>query len=230
MRIVATFADRKTLRSFERMAGNLADGKWKREAHRGVIDAGRKTKTKVQKAVFKQAGFRPGTYSSNVVAHTRLGTDEPTLSARIFAVRGGVDIDEYRGLRVVKPKGGKVEAGSVKSGVWNAPRVFKRSFSAESSTGYFGRGGTGFFALLPGKARSSAPPEFWTFGTKQEQKRDSRGRFVAGEARYGRKRRLYGASLRDEIGKGETLATFEKVAPAELEIKVTKRMAKLIRF
>ncbi|MEE2952238.1 MAG: hypothetical protein VYD57_13460 [Pseudomonadota bacterium] len=222
--------DLKNLRSFKNLAGRLSDEKWKREAHRGVVDAARKTKTATQRAVYKQSGFKAGTYQANVVAHTRLSTDEGSLSARIFAVRGGQPIDEYRGLRVLSRGNKPMTTGLVKSGVWNAPRVFKRSFGAERQSIYFGRGGSGYFALLPGTGNSVLPPELWSFGAK-DQPRDARGRFIKGEGQgYGRKRELYGPSLRKELVKGESLAVFHRIAPVEMEEKVKRRVQKLMRF
>ena len=220
MRIVATFADRKTLRSFERMAGNLADGRWKKDASRGVVDAGRKTKTQVQRAVAKQMAIAAGQYQGLVVPGMRQKNDAAAMSSTIFAIPGGQRIEKYKGLRSVKRPSKSGDGGSVKSAVWNAPRIFARSFAADD----------GYFATLPGGKSTTAPKRLWTFGAKPDQPRGEGGRFASTGVKYGKIRRLYGPSLRDEIGEGEALATFVRVAPVELETKVSKRLERHLKF
>lgn len=227
MRLKVKVHGMQLIRRMKSNAGKLADGRWKKAAHRGVIDAGRRTKTQVQRAVAKQGNFK--NYQQDVVAHMRQSSDQ-LLSTRIFAVRGGQSIDRYKGLRTLGNAGRQAKAlndgrsiadrGRVRSAVWKNPRVFKRSFEGKN----------GFFALLPGEKDYGAPVALWSFGKKPTQPRDAKGRFAESEATYGRQRRLFGPSLREEIAQDEALATFHRVAPIELERHVVKRVTKLMRF
>lgn len=219
MRIVLT-GDFRSLKSFTKLSGRLADGAWKREAHRGVVDAGRKVRTQVQKAAFKQAAYRAGTYSKNVASETRQRNDEASLSTAIFGVKGGLRIDEYRGLKVLR--GSKtLTSGAVRSGVWQNPRVFDRSFATPS----------GYFATLPGGGQSTTAPKImWSFGAKPGQPRDVDGRFQSTGKTYGKIRRLAGPSLKKELVQDESLAVFHREAPVQLSEKVNKRLEKIMRF
>ena len=213
--------DLKNLRSFKNLASRLSDEKWKREAHRGVVDAARKTKTQVQRAVYKQSGFKAGTYQTNVVAHTRLSTDEGSLSARILAVRGGQPIDQYRGVRVLSQGNRVLTSGLVRSAVWNAPRVFNRSFATPS----------GYFATLPGGGQSTTEPRvLWSYGSKPNQPREASGRFGSSGKTYGPVRRLAGPSLRKELVQGESARVFHREAPVQLSEKVKKRLERIMKF
>jgi hypothetical protein len=208
------------LRSMQKVVGRLSDGAWKREAHRGVIDAGRRTETKVLKAEQQQLGLR--TYGA-LRSRVRHASDDANLSYSITSAAGGQRIEEYRGLRALKSSGRALGAtGLVSAAPWNAPRTFKRSFAANG----------GFFAMLPGGGSKKAPRMLWTPGVKVGQKRDDHGRFIiSGSARtFGPIRRLFGASIKKELVRGETLETFNTVAPAMLVEKVVPRMEKLLRF
>ncbi|WP_421983358.1 hypothetical protein [Roseibium sp.] len=210
----------------------MVSPKFRKELHRGVIDTGRKTKTRVQKAVYLQMGLKSGRYQKSVVAHTRGVPREASLSYEIFSVRRGAPIEEYKGLRSVKSGGdafkrmnasrSALETGTVRSGVWNVPRVFKRSFETNGK----------FKAFRPASAgtSSTAPRALWTFGRKVGQPRDGSGRFMSTGKRYGKIRSLYGPALRDEIPQGDSLQTFQTYAPRELEIQVTKRLEKIMRY
>jgi hypothetical protein len=228
MRIVRTGKNLQLIGNFEKMAERLASARAKRELHRGVVDAGRKVKTKVQKVVTQQMALRPGNYQSYVVAGTR-GISRPGLLAfDIFGVKGGTDIEEYRGLKAVKRSNrlnlGRrgAERGTVRSGVWGNPRVFKRSFATEE----------GFYALRPASegTSSKAPKIFWTYGLKTGQPRGADGRFASSGVRYGKVRRLFGPALLKEIPEDQSLDVFLREGPALLEIAVSKRLERLMKF
>lgn len=228
MRIVRSGTNLQLIGEFGRMAERLATQGARTELHRGVVDAGRKVKTQVQRTVSKQMAVRGGAYQSYVVANTR-GTSRPTLLAfDIFGVKGGTDIETYQGLRAVKRRNrlnmgrSAAERGEVKSGVWNNPRVFKRSFATDG----------GFYALRPASAgtTSKAPKIFWTYGRKPDQPRAAGGRFAKSSAKYGKIRKLYGPSLLMEIPEDESLETFMQIAPPILQIEVEKRLTKLMRW
>lgn len=217
---------------FRGVAKLLASERGRTELHRGVIDAGRKVKTKVQKATKNQMGLKAGNYSSYVVAGTRGVPRKESLSFEIFGVKGGAKIEQYKGLMAVKSGGraarrmnagrGAEDQGTVRSAVWNNPRVFKRSFTAAG----------GFFAMRPPSAGTlaRAPKALWTFGLKPGQPRGAGGRFEATGVRYGKIRRLFGPSLMKEIPQGDSLSVFMREGPALLEQAVSKRITKLMRF
>ena len=217
-----------SLKSFTRLSERLAKGTLKDELHRGVVDAGRRTKVKVQKAVTKQMNLKPGNYQGYVVAGTRGVSRKAILAFDIFGVKGGTDIEKYRGLRSVKSSsrlnvGRKgLDRGTVRSGVWNNPRIFKRSFVADGN----------FYAMLPPSAGTSsrAPKALWTFGRKPNQPRGAGGKFASSGVKYGKIRRLFGPALMKEIPEDESLNTFLVVGPQQLELHVGKRIEKLMRF
>lgn len=204
----------------------FANGRWKVEAYRGLSQAGGRTKTQVQRSVHKQMATKKYHF---VTASTRGIGNQGALTYEIFAVKGGQRVEEYKGLQVLKSTGaaaGRMNAGrdiadqgSVKSGVWNMPRVFKRSFATDG----------GYFALLPGK-RKKAPKALWTYGHKPDQPRDDRGRFAESSRTYGPIRRLFGPAIRKEIPKDQSLATFQRVAPAMMVEKIVPRLEKLLKF
>ena len=213
-----------SLRSFSKLAERLAKGTFKNELHRGVVDAGRKTKTSVQRAVTKQMNLKAGNYNRYVVAGTRGIPRKAILAFDIFGVKGGTDIEEYRGLRSVR-KGNRLnvgrsalERGTIRSGVWNHPRVFKRSFEADGN----------FYAMLPPSAVTSsrAPKALWTFGRKPNQPRGAGGKFASSGVQYGKIRRLFGPALMKEIPEDESLDTFLRIGPQQLELHVGKRIEK----
>jgi hypothetical protein len=114
-----------------------------------------------------------------------------------------------------------IDRGFIKSGVWNAPRTFKRSFA---------QGGM-FLALIPGGNGSGRLPKaLWTYGHKPSQPRGPDGRFGASGAAGFKIRKLYGPALGKELDKDQSLKTFLTFGPAELEVQVAKRVAKLIRY
>ncbi|HEV7253452.1 MAG TPA: hypothetical protein VGN97_10195 [Mesorhizobium sp.] len=191
MRVKAKLENRAAIGRMKKRAQILAGGKWKREANRGVIDAGRKTKTAVQRAVHQQMN----TKSVQFVSRSTRGVGKPgELAYEIFSPIGGQRVELYKGLRSVKS--GKLaadpDAGTVRSAVWNAPRVFQRSFAANG----------GYFATLPGGGSTVAPRMLWSYGAKHDQSRDAGGRFLSSGKLYGPVRRLAGPSLREELGKG----------------------------
>ena len=206
----------------------LADKRFYREAERGLISAGRKTKTQVQRAVHKQMAMKPGTYQRLVSSRTRGKSQGKALRYEIFGISGGQPIAEYKGLRVLNRSGsasrkfnlarGGGDKGFVRSGVWNAPRTFKRSFGHSGQT----------FAVLPGNGK--APKILWTYGSKKGQPRGGDGRFQSTGRGYGKLRRLFGGSLMKEYGLGEALATFHRVAPVEMEKEISRRFEKLMRL
>lgn len=223
--------DLKHLMTFRQRVKFLSNRKWRTEAHRGVVDAGRMTKTKVQRAVHKQMAVVPGQYQGYVVKNT-LGLSRPkTLSFDITARKKGAPIKTYKGLRALSEKGRAArrynagrdpfDQGFVRSGVWNAPRTFKRSFARDG----------GFFALRPSnKTSSGLPKEFWTFGAKPGQPRDSRGRFRSSGRRGFSVRRLFGPALGKELDKDLALSTFQLTAPIMLDRHVTPRIEKILSW
>jgi hypothetical protein len=228
MRIVIGRSNMAAVGRFKELADMLASGKARTELQRGVTDAGRKVKTKVQKAVTKQMALLPGNYNSYVVAGTRGIPRAGILAFDIFGVKGGTHIEKYKGLRAVKSgsslnKGRKgLERGTVRSAVWNNPRIFKRSFATAG----------GFYAVRPASAGTSkvAPKILWTYGLKTGQPRGAGGKFVAQDKTYGKIRTLYGPSLMMEIPEDLSLATFMREGPPLLEQAVMKRVEKLMRF
>ncbi len=221
----------KHLVSYKKHSELLSNGKWKQEAQRGVMQATKKVKTKVQRAVTKQMALQSGNYQSYVVANTRAFSQPAELAGVIVASNKGGKIEIYKGLKALSAKGRTAkkynsgrsidDRGFVKSGVWNAPRTFKRSFSSNG----------GFFALIPGGRTSSALPKaFWTYGKKASQPRDSKGRFKTSQRPGYRVRQLFGPALGKEMQKDQALATFQREAPKELKIQVEKRIAKLVKF
>lgn len=229
VQVIVGKSDVKSLHAFTRLSARLEKGTLSVELHRGVVDAGRKTKTAVQRAVHEQMALMPGNYQGYVVAGTRGVPRRQLLAFDIFGVKGGGDIEMYRGLRAVKASSrlnkGRIDAdrGMVRSGVWGNPRVFKRSFVGNAG---------GHYAMLPPGAGSSnrAPKALWTFGLKPDQPRGARGRFTSSGVKYGKVRKLFGPSLMKEIPEDESLATFYRVGVDHLEREVTKRLTKLMRF
>ncbi|MBB4092448.1 hypothetical protein HGG72_08400 [Ochrobactrum pecoris] len=228
MQIKLGVSNISSLKSFTKLSDRLASGKFRDDLHRGVVDAGRKTKTKVQRAVTKQMNLKAGNYNKYVVAGTRGISRKAILAFDIFGVKGGTDIDEYRGLRSVSKRNrlnvGRtaLERGSVRSGVWNNPRIFKRSFEANGN----------FYSMLPPSAGTSsrAPKVLWTFGRKPNQPRGAGGKFASSGVQYGKIRRLFGPALMKEIPEDESLDTFLLFGPQLLELHVGKRLEKLMRF
>lgn len=228
MRAVIGKSDLRHLISFIRLSERLSEKRLQQELFRGVVDAGRKTKTRVQRAVTKQMALKAGNYQGYVVANTRGIPRKQLLAYDIFGVKGGQSIELYKGLRAVSSanrlnagrKG--LERGTVRSSVWNNPRVFKRSFA----------GNGGMFTMLPPSAGTSsrAPKALWTFGHKSSQPRGAGGKFASSGATYGKVRRLFGPSLMKEIPEDESLATFMADGPQLLEVAVSKRLTKLMRF
>ncbi len=228
MRVVVTGRNVIAVTQFRDLAVTI-DKRWEGEAMRGLTDAGRRTKTQVQRAVFKQMAMKPGTYTSFVVHNTRGVPRKKKLSFEIFSYRGGAKINQYKGLKDVAPRGAAArrlnegrdpaDRGTVRSGVWNRPRIFKRSFSYRK----------GWFAMLPGRTHK-APKLFWTYGWKKNQPRSADGRFARSKRRYGKIRRLFGPALSKEIPQGDSLVTFRKVAPKLMREKIDRRMAKLMKY
>lgn len=202
-----------------------------RDLHRGVIDAARKTRTKVRRAVRDQMGVKPGSYQSYVVANTGLRTSGPPLQASIWASAKGGQIDDFKGLRALAMNGrvskaanrGKGFKGTVRSAVWGKPRVFKRSFADNG----------GFFALIRAngaKSNSTMPRAFWTHDSRANQPRDGEGQFAKTGAQKWRTRRLRGPAINKELDKGQTLATFMSYGPQELEAQTMKRLSRILKW
>lgn len=226
MRIVVEKHNIHLVLTMREKARVFASGRWRKEAFRGMVDAGRRTKTQVQHAVRRQMAMIPYHFISK---NTRGTPREADLAFDIYALRGGQPIQLYRGLRVLS-RGGSAfrryneamenpDKGSVRSDVWNAPRVFKRSFGLNDQA----------YAVRPGN-RKRAPRILWTFGHKTSQPRGADGRFASSGRTYGQVRKLYGGSLRKEIPKGDSLATFHAVGPVMLEQKVMPRLEKIMRW
>lgn len=232
MRIVVQKTNVQVILNWEESARALSSPKGRTEMFRGVVDAGRKTKTQVQRVVTKQMALKSGNYTRYVVANTRGVPRKAQLAFDIFGVKGGAKIDLYKGLKSLVQTGKRAAAlnagrpdedkGTVSSSVWNAPRVFKRSFATAG----------GWYAFRPKSAGGSttAPKIFWTYGLKQGQPRDADGKFASTGKTYGKVRQLYGPSMMKEIPQGDSLAAFQVVAPKLLEVSITKRLEKLARF
>jgi hypothetical protein len=227
LRLVVKKQNIRLVLTMQERAKLFANGRWRTEAFRGVVDAGRRTKTQVQRSAFKQMAMLKYGF---VAQNTRGTPRQAKLAYEIYALKGGQRIEEYAGLRALATRGKTArrfnvdrdvsDKGFVRSGVWNKPRTFKRSFATNG----------GFFAMLPGGTRTTAPKSMWTYGSKPDQPRDPLGRFASPGRKYGKIRRLYGGALRKEIGKDQALATFHRVGPAMLEQKVTKRLARFLKF
>lgn len=232
MRVVVKKTNVRVILSFAESMKVLSNPRARTELHRGVIDAGRKTKTQVQRAVMKQMALKPGNYNSYVVAGTRGIPRKANLAYDIFGVKGGAKVEKYKDLRSLV-SGGRaykrmnvtrrdIDKGTVMSGVWNKPRIFKRSFTQAG----------GWYAFRPASAGGSktAPKIFWTYGLKPGQPRGADGRFSASGKLWGKIRQLYGPALMKEIPQDLSLVTFQKVAPPLLEQHVGKRLNKLLKF
>ena len=227
MRLVVKKQNIHLVLSMRERAQLLGNGRWREEAFRGVVDAGRMTKTRVQRSTKKQMALLK---YSPVVAGTRGTPVRTKLAYEIYSYKGGLPVQEYAGLRAVSEKGRAAkrfnasrsidDRGFVRSGVWNAPRTFKRSFAANG----------GFYAMLPPKDGIKAPRILWTHDDRSWQPRDAGGRFGETGTKYGKVRRLFGGALRKELVKDQALATFYKVGPVLLEQKVTKRMARFLKI
>lgn len=238
MRIVVGRSDLRPLKGFERLVDLLASNRGRGELFRGVVDAGRKTKTPVQKAVFRQMGLKPGTYNSVVVAGTRGIPRRELLAYDIYGVKGGQKIQLYKGLKVQKifvPQSGahryskvraQINPGTIGSAIWNVPRVFQRSYSS----------GSNLFAIRAndGGGPGKAPRTLWSHDERKWQPRDmATGRFLPdpkNRLNWAASRILYGPSLMKEIPEDQSLITFLTVGPANLEVAVMKRVTKLMRF
>lgn len=227
--------------AFEKVAALFGNKRWAKEAHRGVIDAARKTKTQVQHAVRDQMAVKPGSYQSYVVRNMRLKNNAAMLSATIFASAKGGQITDFKGLRELsinsrlrtgnrsnllpgaKYRRSKSMLGTVRSTVWNTPRIFKRSFASNG----------GYFALIRAsgaKGNSTMPKAFWTHDSRSNQPRDAAGRFAPQGAQKWRTRRLRGPALNKELDQGKSAQVFLTFGPAELERQVMKRMTRLMKW
>lgn len=230
MKIIVSKDNISAVVQFKDLAVSMRNKKFHTELHRGVIDAGRKTKTKVQRVVTRQMALKPGNYQGYVVANTRGVPRKANLSYEIFSVAKGTNVEKYKGLKSVAAGGrafrrmnkgrSVMESGTVRSSVWNTPRLFKRSFET----------GGNFYAMRPGGKSTTAPKILWTFGAKPTQPRGPNGRFASPGTKYGKIRRLFGPALSKEIPKDASLAEFQRFAPVELSRQVEKRLAKLMRF
>jgi hypothetical protein len=225
---VVVTADLRGFTTFGQRMKLLSDGRWKLEASRGVEAAGKKTKTQVQRAVHNQMAVAPGNYQSYVVANTMGMPNRQMLSYTIRASMKGTDIKVYKGLSALSTGGrtakrynaGRTlfDKGFVKSGVWNNPRTFKRSFA---------QGGQ-YLSLIPGNGSGRMPKQLWTFGSKPNQPRGANGRFGKSGQPGWKIRRLYGPALGKELPKDQSLQTFITFGPRELEDQVLKRIGKLL--
>lgn len=228
MFIVAKGNGISAILSYREMILALGSQKARTEMMRGVIDAGRKVRTPVQKAVTAQMNLKPGNYVKYVVANVRGVPRQQLLAFDIFSVKGGIEVDNYRGLTVVS-RGNRLnlgrrgaDRGVVKSAVWNNPRIFKRSFEAQGDV----------YAMRPVSEGTStrAPKIFWTFGKKPNQPRKGDGRFASPGVKYGKVRRLFGPALNKELTEDSSLDTFLRLGPPILEEQVMKRLTKLMRY
>lgn len=211
---------------FAKAADLLASPMAKREMYRGVVDAGRLMKTETQKVVTHQMALKPGMYVSYVVANTRGVGSEEALAYDIYGIKGGIKVENYRGLKAVSltarlnKRSAIPDRGMVRSSVWNNPRVFKRSFEFNGK----------FYMMRSRQAGVKAPRMFWTHDNRAWQPRSAGGKFASTGATWGKVRLLYGPSLMKEIPDGESAANFMARAPAILEFTVAKRLQKLMRF
>lgn len=215
---------------FGQIAHRIQNKTVQRELHRGVIDAGRKTRTQVRKAVREQMGVAPGSYTSYVVANTGLRSGG-NLQVSIWASAKGGQITDFKGLKALSPKGrlarrtnkGKNFPGLVRSEVWNQSRVFKRSFAQNG----------GYFALIRASgapSNSTMPRAFWTADNHLTQPRDAMGRFADTGAQKWRLRRLRGPAINKELDKGQSLHVFMTFGPAELERQTNKRIDRILKW
>ena len=99
MDFVVTYYGRG-VREFYQVVRIFANGQWKLEAYRGVIEAGRKTKTKYQRADHPQMGTKPGQYQGYVFANTKERVKRSNLSHTISESANGTDVEIYTSLRV----------------------------------------------------------------------------------------------------------------------------------
>lgn len=99
MRIVVSKHNVHLVLTMRQMTKVLSSPTFFTEAHRGVIDAGRKTKTQVQNAVYAQMAIKSKRF---VTSNTRGVSNRPRLSYEISAFKGGQRIEMYKGLRALK--------------------------------------------------------------------------------------------------------------------------------
>lgn len=238
MRIVVS----KKLRhfhGFRAVAKKLAIQKWKPEVHRGVIDAGRKTRTQVRRALRHQMAVAGGHYQRYIVQNTKSRNSQVDLSYTIFSYDKGDYITTYKGLRALSTKGkaarrfnsGRLplNQGFVRSSVWNAPRTFQRSFATSG----------GYFAWIPSdtprkknpKTGSYMPRSLWTRDSRYWQPRDEQGRFSeTGAKRKFKVRKLYGPAINKELVLDESIKVFNEKGPQFLIEATNKRIARLLKY
>lgn len=229
MYVVRSFQNLLVVGQFAHMAKRLSSSRAKKELFRGVMDAGRLMKTDTQRVVTAQMALKQGRYQSYVVANTRGVGNEAMLAYDIFSMRGGIKVQNYKGLRSVSSASRLAKSmnsgrddfdkGAVRSSVWNNPRIFKRSFE---------HGGK-FYMMRSREAGVQAPRIFWTHDDRSWQPR-SGGRFASTGAKWGKIRQLYGPALSKEIPEGDSAANFMARAPLVLEHSVGKRIDKLLRY
>lgn len=221
----------QNFRKFEKLAARLATPRALKSLHQGVINAGRKTKTQVQRAVRDQMAVAPGSYQKYVVANMRFRSNQAAMSATISASQKGGEITDFKGLKSLSSKGravrrynpGKSFRGTIRSEVWNKARVFQRSFLGSSGK---------YLALIRGggKSNSTMPKEFWTHDSRSWQARSADGRFAKMGAQKWRVRRLRGPALNKELDQGQSVAKFLSFGPAELERQIEKRLETIMKW
>ncbi|MFN3130569.1 hypothetical protein [Roseibium sp.] len=206
MKVELTVRNRGAIDWFAGIPKKLQGPRFKRELGRAVADAGRKTKTRVQRKVKQQGGFR---LARDVSQNTQGVSELGALRYRIFSNQRGMTLGHYKGLRSLK-------RGGIKTGIWNAPRTFESGY-AESGRYFIPKG--------EGERRRI------TFGHKPNQPRDGRGRFAVSKIKYASGRHeLFGPAVRSELGRDDSLREFKTFAPAELGRQVQKRITKLLRY
>lgn len=222
----------QNLKKFGEIAHRMGQKRTIQHLHRGVISAAKKARTRVQRALKEQMAVAPGSYQKYIVANMRFRSNQTAMSATLMASAKGGEITDFKGLKSLSGKGrvakranrGKSFPGLVRSGVWNAPRVFQRSFED----------GGRFLALIPksggGGSSSTMPKAFWTHDERSWQQRGADGRFTKMGSQRWRVRRLRGPAINKELDKGQSLATFMSYAPAELEREIEKRIVSIMKW
>ena len=206
----------------------LASERWRTEAFRAVVDAGRRTKTQVQRAVHKQMATRR---YSMVTSNTRGTPKRADLAYEIYAFIGGQRIEEYKGLQALA---GRRQGGR---------QVQRRSHGWRSRHGPVGclecRRACSSDRSQPTAVSSLCCQAATALGRRRHCGR-SAGRNSSRATRRGASLRPVAPTVRSAGCSGRlcarsssrmnSLATFRRVGPTMLEQKVMKRIGKYMRL
>lgn len=197
---------RKMMGAVERLS-NV--DKIERALHEGVRAAGDKVRTQVRRALHRQMGTKK--YGTIVKA-----TRSYVPGRMAYAIEGsgkGLPIEEF-----------PVSASDDIRLRWRWSPKWHWRLQSRQANGRFGA----IDASSTGKAGVVAQPWRVTHPFKRSFV-DMQGVYRAAlPGKRGRGRKLYGPAAWKEIVRGETVATFQRIAPREMEAQIGKRLARLV--